>query len=148
MTSIYVNRELVATEEYAAARNQTDEGIFSTSFDDAVVSVILQGNVNTISDYMFSGVQMQTVWIPREVTSIGKSAFEDCSLLHGVTLAHSAPPTLGVDAFEGTLLQDEDEDPWIALEKGSDENILKAFKTATNWSEYAGIIKPQYKTNP
>jgi hypothetical protein len=144
LTNIYVNRELVASESYAAARNQTDEGIFSTPFDDAKVTVTLQGNVKTISDYMFSGVQMHTIWIPREVTSIGKSAFEDCSLLYGVTLAHSTPPALGVDAFDGTLLQDEDETRWIALEDGTDANI-KAFKEATNWSEYADIIKAQIK---
>ena len=142
LTSIYVNRELVASESYAAARNQTDEGIFSTSFNGAVVKVTLQGNVNTISDYMFSGVNMQTIWIPREVTSIGKSAFENCSQLYGVTLSHSTPPTLGVDAFDGTLLQDEDETRWIALE---DATNIESFKTATNWSEYADIIIKQIK---
>ena len=140
LTYIYVNRELVASETYAAARNQTDEGIFSTSFDNAVVTVKLQGNVNTISDYMFSGVNMQTIWIPREVTSIGKSAFKGCSKLYGVTLAHSTPPTLGADAFDGTLLEDEDEVRWIALE---DATNINSFKTATNWSEYANIIIPQ-----
>ena len=142
LTNIYVNRELVASESYATARDQTDEGIFSTSFDDAVVTVTLQGNVRTISDYMFSGVQMQTIWIPQEVTSIGKSAFEGCSQLYGVTLAHSTPPTLGVDAFDGTLLQDKDETRWIALE---DDTNIGLFKTATNWSEYAGIIIKQTK---
>ena len=140
LTYIYVNRELVASETYAAARNQTDEGIFSTSFDNAVVTVKLQGNVNTISDYMFSGVQMETIWIPREVTSIGEGAFDGCSQLYGVTLAHSTPPTLGADAFDGTLLQDEDEVRWIALE---DATNINSFKTATNWSEYANIIIPQ-----
>ena len=142
LTSIYVNREIVASEQYAGKRDQTDEGIFSTSFDDAVVTVTLQGNVKTISDYMFSGVNMQTIWIPREVTSIGESAFEGCSKLYGVTLAHSTPPTLGAYAFEGTLLQDEDEARWIALE---DATNIESFKTATNWSEYADIIKAQIK---
>lgn len=143
LTFIYVNRELVASESYATARDQSDEGIFSTSFDDAEVKVTLQGNVKTISDYMFSGVNMQTIWIPREVTSIGKSAFEGCSKLYGVTLAHSTPPTLGVDAFDETLLQDEDETRWIALE---DATNIDSFKTATNWSEYANIIIPQYNS--
>lgn len=142
LTSIYVNRELVASESYAKARDEDDEGIFSTSSNSRDVSVILQGNVNTISDYMFSGVQMQTIWIPREVTSIGKEAFEDCSKLYGVTLAHSTPPALGVDAFDGTLLQDEDELRWIALEVGTEANI-NAFKNATNWSDYADIIQAQ-----
>ena len=143
LTSIYVNRELVASASYAAARDQSDEGIFSTSFDDAEVEVTLQGNVKTISDYMFSGVNMQTIWIPKEVKSIGKSAFESCSNLYGVTLAHSTPPALGVDAFDGTLLQKEGVTRWIALE---DATNINSFKTATNWSEYANIIMPQYNS--
>ena len=142
LTNIYVNREIVASEQYARKRDQTDEGIFSTSFDDAVVTVTLQGNVKTISDYMFSGVNMQTIWIPREVTSIGESAFEGCSQLYGVTLAHSTPPTLGAYAFDGTLLQNKDKTRWIALE---DATNIESFKTATNWSEYKDIIKAQIK---
>ena len=147
LTNIYVNRELVASESYAAARDQTDEGIFSINesifFSNPPATVILQGNVRTISDYMFSGLNIQTLWIPREVESIGKSAFYGCSKLYGVTLAHSTPPTLGVDAFDGTLLQDEDETRWIALE---DATNIDSFKTATNWSEYADIIIPQYNS--
>jgi hypothetical protein len=59
-----------------------------------------------------------------------------------VTLAHSTPPTLGADAFDGTLLQDEGETRWIALE---DATNIESFKTATNWSEYKDIIKAQIK---
>ena len=140
LTSIYVNREIVASDEYDIARDADDEGIFSTPSNSRNVSVTLQGNVNTISDYMFSGVQMETIWIPREVTSIGKEAFEDCSKLYGVTLAHSNPPILGMDAFDGTKLQDKDATRWIALQ---DATNINAFKTAHNWSEYAGIIIAQ-----
>jgi hypothetical protein len=82
------------------------------------------------------------MWIPKEVTSIGRHAFYNCKKLYGVTLAHIGPPALGVDAFDGTLLQDAKAGPWIALEEGSDSN-LAAFKTAVNWSEYASIIKAQ-----
>ncbi len=151
LTNIYVNRELVASETYAAARDQWDEGIFSTSFDDAVVTVILQGNVKTISDYMFAGVQMETIWIPREVETICKGAFYYCSSLYGMTLAHTGPPTLIEDenggAFKGTLLNDanlDNNERWIALEDGSPEN-LQNFKSAHNWVNYAYIIKAQIK---
>ena len=154
LTSIYVNRELVATDAYAAARNSDDEGIFSTSFDgddDPIVSVTLQGNVKTISEYMFSGLNIQTIWIPREVTKICKGAFYNCSKLYGMTMAHTGPPTLIEDddsnggAFKGTLLNDPDvQMRWIALEDGSDENV-KAFKDARNWRYYAYIIKAQSK---
>lgn len=149
LTSIYVNRELVASQEYAAARDEADEGIFSTKSNSRNVTVTLQGNVNTISDYMFSSVNMKTIWIPREVTTIGKKAFYDCSQLYGVTLAHTAPPILSENAFEGTLIDDKDvKYRWIALEYGSNNDILQAFKSATNWSKYAGIIQPQKITNP
>ncbi len=154
LTSIYVNRELVASSAYAAARDSDDEGIFSTSFDgddDPIVSVTLQGNVKTISEYMFSGLNIQTIWIPREVTKICKGAFYNCSKLYGMTLAHTGPPTLIEDddsnggAFKGTLLNDPNvQMRWIALEDGSDENV-KAFKDAINWRYYAYIIKAQSK---
>lgn len=159
LTNIYVNRELVASESYAAARDQWDEGIFSTSFygdDDPKVTVTLQGNVKTISDYMFSGVQMETIWIPREVETICKGAFYYCSRLYGMTLAHSGTfPTLieedyisdGGGAFKWTLLNDPDvQMRWIALEDGSDENVRK-LKGSSNWSYYAYIIKAQIKNN-
>lgn len=159
LTNIYVNRELVASETYDAARDQWDEGIFSTSFyddDDPKVTVTLQGNVKTISDYMFSGVQMETIWIPREVETICKGAFYYCSRLHGMTLAHSGTyPELieddiksdGGGAFKWTKLNNGNLNNivrWIALEDGSDENI-KMFKGAPNWSYYAYIIQAQKK---
>ena len=105
---------------------------------------------------MFAGVQMETIWIPREVETICKGAFYYCSRLHGMTLAHSGTyPSLieddnksdGGGAFKWTLLNDPDlnnNDRWIALEDGSDENIRK-FKGAPNWSYYAYIIQPQKK---
>ena len=159
LTSIYVNRELVASASYAAARDQWDEGIFSTSFyddDDPKVTVTLQGNVKTISDYMFAGVQMETIWIPREVETICKGAFYYCYRLYGMTLAHSGTfPTLieddvtsdGGGAFKWTLLNDPDlnlNQRWIALEDGSDENVKK-LKGSSNWSYYAYIIQAQKK---
>ena len=159
LTNIYVNRELVASETYAAARDQWDEGIFSTSFygsDDPKVTVTLQGNVKTISDYMFSGVQMETIWIPREVETICKGAFYYCYRLYGMTLAHSGTfPTLieeditsdGGGAFKWTLLNDPDlnfNERWIALEDGSNENVTK-LKGSSNWSYYAYIIQAQKK---
>lgn len=159
LTSIYVNRELVASETYAEARDQWDEGIFSTSFyddDDPKVTVTLQGNVKTISEYMFAGVQMETIWIPREVETICKGAFYYCSRLHGMTLAHSGTyPRLieddttsdGGGAFKWTKLNNGNLNNivrWIALEDGSDENV-KMFKGAPNWSYYAYIIQAQKK---
>lgn len=152
LTSIYVNRELVASEAYAAARDADDEGIFSASTVDRDVTVTLQAHA-VISDYMFSGVGIRTIWIPREISRIGFRAFHNCSKLHGMTLAHTYathPITLdkGSDehAFIGTLFSDPDSRPWIALEDGSDENVNN-FKRDEAWSEFANIIVAQ-RTNP
>ena len=105
---------------------------------------------------MFSGVQMETIWIPREVETICKGAFYYCYRLYGMTLAHSGTfPTLieddvesdGGGAFKWTLLNDPDLNNnrrWIALEDGSDENVKK-LKGSPNWSYYAYIIQPQKK---
>ena len=117
----------------------SNEGLFCNeeTGNVASVSVSIGAQVNAISDFMFSKLNIEAIWIPREVTSIGKSAFAGCSRFLGLTCNHSTPPTLGAGAFSECV-----KFGYISvLEEAAD-----VFKDAPGWSEYADKIrtwKPQ-----
>ena len=103
----------------------------------AKVSVSIGAQVNAISDFMFSKLNIEAIWIPREVTSIGKNAFAGCSKFQGLTCNHTTPPTLGAGAFNECI-----NFGYISVLEGSEA----AFKAALGWSDYADKIrtwKPQ-----
>lgn len=53
---------------------------------------------NKISDYMFSGTQIESIVLPKNVTSIGESAFQNCFSLASVTIPKSVI-SIGNNAF-------------------------------------------------
>ena len=66
------------------------------------------------------------------ITSIGNGAFSDNPNLKKVTINKAVPPTLGTGVFAGTH-------PDLRIYVPADS--VDAYKTATNWSAYAGIIE-------
>ena len=137
LTYININREIVPSQAYRAARDSDDEGIFSSTLSTGTTQITLGGNVKTISDYMFSGVPVAKLWIPQEVETIGNYAFKNCSKLYGITLGHQTPPSLAANAFEDTILDSDESGRWIAL---MNQTALANFATATNWSAYSSIM--------
>ena len=149
---IDLNRELNYLNDGPGGLNARDEGVFArdinwggqddSDFDgwgeqpDYITKVNLGPNVKEISDWMFAGAKVELIWIPREITKIGKEAFYKCRKLKGLTCNHITPPTLGEDAFDGTKFEEENA-AYIAVLKGSEE----AFKLAPGWSEYADKIR-------
>ena len=149
---IDLNRELNYLNDGPGGLNARDEGVFARdtnwgSSDDSymdgmgeqpdyITKVNLGPNVKEISDWMFAGAKVELIWIPREITKIGKEAFYKCRKLKGLTCNHITPPTLGEDAFDGTKFEEENA-AYIAVLKGSEE----AFKQAPGWSEYADKIR-------
>jgi hypothetical protein len=81
---------------------------------------------------MFSKLNIEAIWIPREVTSIGKSAFAGCSKFVGLTCNHTTPPTLGAGAFNECV-----KFGYISVLEGSEA----AFKAAPGWSDYASKLR-------
>lgn len=145
LVSIDLDRELDYVNDGPGGLNSWDEGIFANQGryketddgegyldPDYVVKVNLGPNVKTIWPWMFATLPIENLWIPREITSIGKEAFYKCKKFNSLTCNHSTPPTLGEDAFYNC----KNFKYIIVLEESAE-----AFKTAPGWSEYAEMIR-------
>ena len=111
----------------------SNEGLFCNEETGNVtsVSVSIGAQVNAISDFMFSKLNIEAIWIPREVTSIGKSAFAGCSKFVGLTCNHTTPPTLGAGAFDECV-----KFGYISVL----EEAKTAFEKAPGWSDHASKL--------
>lgn len=71
-------------------------------------------------------------------TSIGEYAFGGCSSLTSITIDSNTPPVLASTAFYNSGITNTTGTIWVPF--SFDHSILNAYKTATNWSNYADII--------
>ena len=71
--------------------------------------------------------------LPSTITSIGRQCFFQCSQLVTFICRNTTPPTLDSGVFESTN---------SALSIYVPDESVDAYKTATNWVNYASIIKP------
>ncbi len=98
-----------------------------------LTSVTIPNSVTTIDEYSFQGCRALTeVRIGNGITSIGNSAFNDCRRLKSVTITATTPPTLA-----GTMVFFDTNNCPIYVPAAS----LDAYKTASNWIEYADRIQ-------
>ena len=74
---------------------------------------------------------LETVTIPNSVTYIRRYAFRDCVQLQSVRCEAATPPTIEYDVFYNT------NNCPIYVPTGS----VTAYKSATNWSNYASRIQ-------
>ena len=97
----------------------------------ALTNVTIGSGVKTIGNYTFeSCTALINITIPNSVTSIGSDSLYSCSALTSITILATTPPTLGTNAFYNT------NDCPIYVPAAS----LNAYKTATNWVNYADRI--------
>lgn len=92
-------------------------------------TIRLSNSLANIGNQCFSSCSaLHDVTIPASVTSMGNSCFYYVYQLGSLTMLPTTPPTLGMNAlnYTGSNLV-------ITVPKGS----LEAYKTATNWSQYA-----------
>ena len=97
-------------------------------------TVVLPEQTETIPYACFDGSRLEFITIPPNVTFIDGLSFRQCERLYKITLEGENPPSLASDVFIGTSGLAE-----IIVPKGCAE----AYKSATNWSTYADIIKEQ-----
>lgn len=95
-------------------------------------SITISDSVTSIDNHAFyycSG--LRSVTIPSGVISIGERVFANCANIQSITIEAITPPTLGGAAFNNT------NDCPIYVPAAS----VNAYKTATNWSDYADRIQ-------
>ena len=98
-----------------------------------LTSIIIPDSVTSIGTGAFDYCSgLTSVNIPSGVTSIGVAAFSHCKSLTSITCNSITPPTLSLNAFDDT----NDCPIYVPAES------VEAYKSATNWSTYAGRIQP------
>jgi hypothetical protein len=132
MSYIYFGRDIIQIDDKGnpSQADSWEEGVFANDFyneSSLVTSLNIGPKVTKITNYMFSGVRMQSVYIYPAIEDIGYRAFYDCRLFQGLSCNHTVPPTLGNEAFK-----DCNEMWYIKVPK----EAMSAFKSATNWSAY------------
>lgn len=96
--------------------------------------VVIPETVTSIGNYSFFGYSaLKNITIPSGVTTLNGSTFEGCKGLEWVVCKPTTPPTLA-----NTYCFDNTNNCPIYV---PDESV-EAYKTATNWTEYASRIYP------
>jgi hypothetical protein len=105
-----------------------------------VKDVTLHEGLQTIGQRSFGSCSagLEFINIPSTVTSIGNQAFDGCRKLKTVICNAVTPPTFGTNALRSTAIHNGESGSYIYVP----DNSINAYKVATNWSEYAGYMKP------
>jgi hypothetical protein len=103
-------------------------------FDDTnLSSITIPNNVTSISNDAFENCRsLVYVTIGRGITYIGGWSFQNCPSLLSVTIKATRPPSLGSFVFRYS-------DKCLIYVPAQS---VEAYKTATNWSDYASRIQP------
>ena len=106
----------------------------------------IPNNVNSIGHGVFAGcTNLKSVTIPDGVTKIGTDAFYFCKNLTSVYCKATTPPALGLHVFQYEASYEDYKN--IGCDIYVPATSANAYKTATNWSEYADDIF-SYDFNP
>ena len=132
MSYIYFGRDIVQVDDDGnpSPADSWEEGVFAYDFynkSDLTTSLNIGSKVTKITNYMFSGVRMRSVYIYPAIKEICKGAFYDCRIFTGLSCNHTTPPTLAEDAFK-----DCDKMYFIKVP----EEAIDTFKKAPNWSAF------------
>lgn len=103
-------------------------------------SIEIPNTVTSIEQGSFSGCHsLSKITIPSGVTSIAAQAFSYCYGLIEIHLKPTTPPTLAnTNAFtrlNGNCI--------IYVPRSTDQTVLNAYKTASNWSTYASKMQEE-----
>ena len=80
---------------------------------------------------------LTTVYLPETLTEINNFTFAGCTALSSVILMSESVPVLhNVNAFKDTPIAARTGNIYVP------DAFVDAYKEATNWSQYADVIKP------
>lgn len=100
-------------------------GIFQLS---GLRSIVIPNSVTEIDNMAFNGCHFTSVTIPENVITLAESAFSGITWLDNITMESEIPPTLKSGQ---SITVNQIRVPMSAVD---------AYKSATNWSNYADII--------
>ena len=109
-----------------------------------LTSVTIGNGVTSIGNSAFNGCKSLTnITIPDSVASIGSSTFYNCTNLQEVYCKPTTPPSMGDNlAF---AYKSGSQYYYIGctiyVPASDDDSIIKAYKAAQYWSDYANYIK-------
>lgn len=137
-----VSNKLLSTENYTFSNcyslqhiNIADElniknWIFNSCYNLKIFPSIIKGNP---TDAVFSSCySLKKITISDSITSIGNSIFGYCYNLRQITVLRTTPPTLNSSAFNQIF----------NFKIYVPDESVEAYKTATNWTQYASRIYP------
>ena len=121
-----------------------------------LTSVTIPNSVTSIGDSAFEACNgLTSVTIPNSVTSIGYKSFLGCSGLTSITIPNSVTiigtmtfydctnlTTMTIEATTPPTLRSTDTISTAATTIYVPSESVDAYKTASNWSEFADIIQP------
>ena len=81
--------------------DNNDFGIVNNYSDCSLLDLSRVTGITTIPDYAFDYTNLETVYLPSTIESIGSKAFYNCDKLSALTMYAMVPPTVGNYAFSG-----------------------------------------------
>ena len=97
-----------------------------------LVSITLPESVTSLGPYCFyGGFSLTSITLPEGVTSLGEMCFYGCTSLILATVLPAIPPSLGTMVFD---------DVHTSFNIKVSSPYVDAYKTATNWFDYASKI--------
>lgn len=95
------NRNDVAMITVAGRMNDNDFGIANDYTNCTLLDLSRVSGVSAIPSYAFDYTNLENLFLPSCIESIGTRAFAECKQLKSLTLYSMRPPTLAKDAFSG-----------------------------------------------
>ena len=122
------------------SKETTEIGTYAFQACRTISKIEIPNKVTEIKNYAFKECQSATkTTIPASVTTIGKGAFSVCRGMKEYHFQRSD----SVPSLETIVFDSIPSDCIIYVPYSADHSVLEAYKTASNWVEYASYIQEE-----